>query len=367
MKKIGILGGGQLGRMFLQNAFNYPYEFWVLDPSENAPAKNLCHHFIQGDFNDYQAVVDFAENVEILTIEIEHVNIEALVYLEKQGKEVVPSSNTLKIIQDKGLQKEFYVRHNIPTSRFYLIDNDIDIDETIDFPLVQKTRTGGYDGKGVKVAHSKEELMKNTPSVIENRVEIEKELAVIVVQSEKETKTFPTVEMVFDPQLNLVDELFSPANISGLVDKKAQEIALKVARAFEGKGIFAVELFLSRNGEIWVNETAPRVHNSGHGTIEGNYSSQFDAMLRMLVDAPLGDHDSREMATMINLIGGERDEMNIRVLNQILEEEKCYFHWYGKQDNRKGRKMGHITLLGERTEKRIQQIKRIKQQLKELL
>ncbi len=349
MKKIGILGGGQLGRMFLQNAMSYPFEYWILDPSPEAPSRHLCHHFVQGDFKNYEDVLAFGRNVDVVGIEIEHVNIPALQQLQKEGKTVIPDPKILEIIQDKGKQKEFYKAHESPTADFILVENTENGQNELKFPCIQKFRTGGYDGKGVKFIKNNRDFVPNVASVIEVGVDIEKELAVIVVKDEKEIKCFPTVEMVFDPDLNLVDELFAPADISEENNIKSQEVAIQVVNSLGGIGIFAIELFFTKKGEILVNETAPRVHNSGHHTIEANFTSQFDAMLRVLAGLPMANiSEARSVGTMINLVGTGSQEIQEEQVKTLLSEHTIFLHWYGKKENRKGRKMGHITVLGDR-------------------
>lgn len=354
-KKIGILGGGQLGRMFLQEAANYPYEYHFLD-AENAPCQSLTEHFQVGDFNDYETVMVFAAPLDVIGIEIEHVNVEALKDLAAQGKTVIPAPATLATIKDKGLQKQFYETHQIKTPDFYLIECAADIDTTrIDFPFVQKLRTGGYDGKGVQVIRSTEDLadLWDEPSVIEVFTPIAKEIAVMVIRDlSGQTVVYPCVEMVFDPELNLVDYLVSPANISALHSQQATELAEKVVGSLGSAGVFAVELFIDEAGELWVNETAPRVHNSGHHTIEAAYCSQFAQMLRVLADLPLGNSSLRERGAMINLVGAP-DSQGKAVINGIetlAALPNTYLHWYGKTTTSPGRKMGHITILGSADE-----------------
>lgn len=351
-QKIGILGGGQLGRMFLQAAYNYPFEYHILDV-ENAPCQSLTQHYHVGDFADYDDVVQFGQGLDVIGIEIEHVNTDALNTLETQGKTVIPSADTLTIIKDKGLQKQHYAAHHIDTPDYYLIQtlDEIDTDK-IPFPFVQKLRSGGYDGKGVQVIGSAEEWDKiwNEPSVIEAFTPIAKEIAVMVVKGQNgETGVYPTVEMVFDPKLNLVDYLFSPANLTEAQQHKAIQLAEQVANSFSGAGLFAVELFLDTQGKLWVNETAPRVHNSGHHTIEAAYCSQFEQMLRVLAGLPLGNTELRERGAMINLVGAEgfNGKAVIDGLERLAAMDNTYLHWYGKSQTSPGRKMGHITILGD--------------------
>ncbi|MCB9202927.1 MAG: 5-(carboxyamino)imidazole ribonucleotide synthase [Flavobacteriales bacterium] len=369
MKKIGILGGGQLGKMFIQNAVNYPVEIHILDPDENCSCKNLASSFTQGNFNDKQTVLDFAENLDVVGIEIEHVNTEALKELEKQGKTVVPSPDLLEVFQDKGFQKEFYSKNHLPTAPFYLIENGNELNlNKIQIPFVQKLRKGGYDGKGVQIIKSEEEIINvwNEPSVIEQCADIDKELAVIFAKNKNgEIAIFPTVEMVFNPELNLVDYLFSPAQTSSDVETEIQNIIKQFAHTIKSSGIFAVELFLNKNGSIWINETAPRVHNSGHATIEGNYLSQYDIMLRSLLNLPFASVENRCYSAMVNLIGAKENqgESYIKNIDKLTILNKTYLHWYGKKITKPGRKMGHVSVLGNSKEELEEKINFIKEHI----
>ena len=351
-KKIAILGGGQLGRMFIQNALSYGVDISVLDPAENAPCKHIVNSFTQGSFKDFDTVLAFGQNADIVTIEIEHVNTDALKELEKQGKTVIPSALALETIKDKGLQKAFYKENNIISSEFILIKDKEDLKIHLDFlPAFQKARTEGYDGKGVVYLKDASDLDKafDSPSILEKAVDIEKELSVIVVQNiSGEQIVFPTVELVFDPVYNLVDYLISPSNITATQDKTAKDLALKVAKSLNSPGIFAVELFLDKKGNILVNETAPRTHNSGHHTIESCASSQFDQQLRALLDLPLGDTSLRKKASMVNLVGAENHtgKAKYKGIEKVLALKDVYLHLYGKEITKPGRKMGHITILG---------------------
>lgn len=353
-----------MGRMFLQAAYNYPFEYYVLD-AEGAPCQPLCEHFSSGDFADYDTVLAFGQNVDVIGIEIEHVSSEALKVLEAQGKTVIPAADTLTIIKDKGLQKQHYRRHGITTPDYYIIDGSDAIDtDLIAFPFVQKLRTGGYDGKGVQVIGDADDLHKlwDEPSVIEAFSDIAKEIAVMVVKGQDgDIAVYPSVEMVFDAELNLVDYLFSPANITDRQHNQATALATQVANSFVGAGLFAVELFIDTDGEMWVNETAPRVHNSGHHTIEAAYCSQFEQMLRVLAGLPLGNTSLREPAAMINLLGsaGYQGQADIEGLDVLSQLDKTYLHWYGKSTTSAGRKMGHITTLGqaEAIEEKLQTLK----------
>ncbi|MGM5631650.1 5-(carboxyamino)imidazole ribonucleotide synthase [Apibacter raozihei] len=365
--KIGILGGGQLGRMFMQNAMNYPYEIFFLEPDISGPCSIFKNYFTQGDFKDYHTVLEFGKDKDVVSIEIENVNVEALRELEKQGKIVIPGPNCLEIIKDKGLQKNFYKENHLPTANFFLIDNKDELtpSSAISYPFVQKLRVGGYDGKGVQVIKNEEEMNKmwDEPSVIEEVADIAKELSVIVSKNANgEVKVFDVVEMVFDQKLNLVDYLFSPADLDKDLAHKAKDISLKAVEAFHTPGIFCVELFLLKNNEILINEIAPRVHNSGHQTIEANYSSQYDQMLRVLTNLPLGDIATKEYAAMVNLIGesGYEGEVLYQGLDIIVKLSGVYIHLYGKKITKPGRKMGHVTVVGiskDEIENKIQEIK----------
>lgn len=346
--KIGILGGGQLGRMFLQVAANYPVQVKVLDPDAQAPCAHLCDEFVVGDFADEETVVAFGADCDAIGIEIEHVSVAGLKRLKAMGKRVVPDPDVLAMIQDKGLQKAFYVEHGIPTVPFYLAATSADVD-TAHLPLVQKTRTGGYDGKGVQVIVSEEDVGKvwDVPSIVETFCQIDKEFAAIFVSDGRgDVRLYPLVEMVFDPILNLVDVVRMPAQLPPEVAQKARAICEKLAAAFAGAGVFAVEMFVSASGEVWVNETACRVHNSGHLTIEACVSSQFDQMMRVLAGWPLGDSRAFSAAAMVNLIGceGQTGRPQLPGLQDMLARPGVSLHWYGKHEVRPGRKMGHITL-----------------------
>ncbi len=352
MLKIGILGGGQLGRMLLQQAPDYPIETFVLEAIEDAPAAHLCHHFIKGNINDYETVLQFGRKVDVLTIEIEHVNVEALFQLQKEGVKIFPKPDVLQTIKDKGLQKQFYEKHNIPSPPFVLTENDKDILNHLDFlPAAHKLRTGGYDGKGVQLILNESEaaLAFNEPGVLEQLVIIEKEIAVIVARNEAgQTAIYPPTEMVFDPDLNLVDYLLSPAELNDQQAMEAQQLALQVCNAFNSPGIFAVEMFLDDEGKMWVNETAPRAHNSGHHSIEGNYCSQYDMQLRVLQNLPLGNTNSVQPSLMLNVLGEPGHSGNVKYvgLDTVMDLSNVYIHLYGKTTTKPGRKMGHVTILG---------------------
>ncbi len=351
--KIGILGGGQLGRMLLQSAANYNVETFVLESGKTPPASSLCHHFIEGDIKDYDTVYAFGKKVDVLTIEIENVNVDALFKLESEGVKVIPKPEVLQTIKDKGLQKEFYQKHDIPSSDFVLTENEEDIKNHISFlPAAHKLRTGGYDGKGVSILKNENDTHKafKEPSVLEKLVDIDKEIAVMVARSQSgDTAVYPPVEMAFDPKYNLVDMLISPADLTTQQTAEVQHIAKKVVDAFGSAGVFAVEMFLDKSGKILVNETAPRAHNSGHQSIEGNYSSQYDMQMRVLQNLPLGNTDTIMPSLMLNLIGeeGHSGAVHYQGMDEALKTKGVYIHLYGKHETKPGRKMGHVTILGE--------------------
>ena len=351
--KIGVLGGGQLGRMLQQKALDFGLDLAFIDPDSNAPCKEISSRFFKGDFKDFETVYSFGKTRDILTIEIEHVNVEALKKLEDEGVKVFPQPKTIKTIQDKGLQKVFYKENNIPTSDFYLIEGKEEILAFEDeFPFMQKMRKGGYDGQGVTPIRSKEDLAKafEVPSVLEKMVDFEKELSVIVSRNENgEVKSFPCVECEFNPEANLVEFLFSPATISNEIEEKAQKIARSVIEKLEMVGILAVELFLTKDGEVLVNEIAPRPHNSGHQTIEGNYESQYGQLLRCLLNLPLGNTAIKRPSVMVNLLG-EKGYMGKAIYDGIekaLAHPGVNLHLYGKTQTKPFRKMGHATIVND--------------------
>lgn len=349
-RRIALLGGGQLGRMFIENALRYDVEVHVLDPDPTCPCAHLAHRFVAGRFDDRDTVLRFAAEADVVGIEIEHVSVDALEALEQQGKTVIPSAATLRTIQDKGLQKEFYRAHGIPTADFALITDRSGIAAHAQLlPAFLKTRTGGYDGKGVMRIDTVADAARafDGPCVLERRADIAKELAVIAVRALDGTMTtLPLVEMVFDPQLNLVDVLVAPADVPAAVKADAEALGRRVAEAFGAPGIYAVELFLTNAGELLVNETAPRAHNSGHFTIEGCASSQYDQLLRVLLGWPLGDARLTGHAAMINLVGeGGTGPVDLQGLEPVLRIPRAFLHLYGKRETRTGRKMGHVTVL----------------------
>lgn len=349
--KLGVLGGGQLGRMLIQAATDWNIEMHILDGNPEAPCKNTATVFQTGAITDYETVYNFGKSVDVLTIEIENVNVEAMEQLEKEGLKVFPQPRVVKIIKDKRLQKQFYKDHNIPTSDFILVENKADVITNKDFlPAFNKLGTEGYDGRGVVGLKSEADLEKafDKPGLLEKAVDIEKELAVIVSRNERgELTAFPPVEMVFNPKYNLVDYVLSPAQVSTEIAKQAQAIAKKVINAFDMVGILAVELFLNKAGEILVNEVAPRPHNSGHHSIEANVTSQFQQHLRSVMNMPLGDTSIRTAGAMINILGAEdyTGKAKYQNLDTLLAESGVFVHLYGKEITKPSRKMGHFTII----------------------
>lgn len=352
MQKAGILGGGQLGRMLLQEAVNYPVETYVMENDPECPAAHLCHNFVTGDIKNFDDVYNFGKGLDVLTIEIEAVNIDALEKLAAEGVKVFPTPAALKIIKNKILQKEFYKNNEIPSPDFKVLKNRNELNQHNNFlPAVHKLAEGGYDGKGVQIIRTTNDIEKgfDAPGVLEKMVDIDKEIAVIVAVNEKgETALFPPVEMVFDPELNLLDYQICPADIPQKTLWRTEAIALKVGRSLQSPGLFAVELFIDKKGEVYVNETAPRVHNSGHHTIEANDCSQYDMLWRILLGYPLGNTKTIMPSALLNLIG-ERNHSGNAVyegLEDVLKMERTYVHIYGKKQTKPGRKMGHVTLSG---------------------
>ncbi|MEJ7693303.1 5-(carboxyamino)imidazole ribonucleotide synthase [Daejeonella sp.] len=358
--KLGILGGGQLGRMLIQESINFNVTTHVLDPDADAPCKDLCSKFVTGSLTDYRTVYDFGKDLDLVTIEIEKVNVDALEQLESEGVLVYPQSRVIRLIQDKGIQKQFFKENNIPSSRFQLIQNRAELKNgNFPLPYIQKLRKDGYDGRGVHSVRNTADLDNafDAPSLIEDWVDFEKELAVIVSRNENgEIKTFPCVEMEFNPEVNLVEFLISPSTLSPDILQKADNLAVKIAQDLKIVGVLAVELFLTKDGQILVNELAPRPHNSGHQTIEGNYTSQYEQHLRAIFNLPLGDTRSISNAVMINLLGEKGFEglAEYEGLNEILKIERVYVHLYGKKLTKPFRKMGHVTILDDDREKAIE-------------
>jgi len=350
--KIGILGGGQLGRMLLQASINYVVETFVLENDTHCPAAHLCHHFTKGDIRDFDTVYNFGKNLDAITIEIEAVNVEALEKLQNEGVRVYPSPAALRTIKNKITQKLFYKGHDIPTPEFKITEHLSDVKIIQDFlPAVHKLAEGGYDGKGVVLMKEITDIEKgfNQPSVLEKMVSVQKEIAVIVAKGDNgETVIYPPAEMVFDTRYNLLDYQLSPARIPKEVFWKVEAIALKIVRELKSPGIFAIELFVDKNNDVWVNEVAPRVHNSGHHTIEGNYCSQYDMLWRILLQLPLGNPEAILPSALVNLVGeeGYAGKALYDGMKEVLKLNNTFVHLYGKAETKPGRKMGHVTILG---------------------
>ena len=367
--KIGILGGGQLGRMLIQSGIDFNIQFVVLDPDPHAPCSSLAE-FSQGKLTDFDTVIKFGSACDIITIEIENVNTAALKELVKLGKKVYPQPEIIELIQDKRTQKIFYQENNIPTAEFLLVNNAADVIAKESFlPAVNKLGREGYDGRGVQIIRTKEDLPKafDAPGLLERLVPFEKEIGVIVARNERgEVKCFPPVEMVFHPVQNLVEYLFAPADISEKVLKNADAIARTVIEKLDMVGILAVEMFVTHEGNVLVNEIAPRPHNSGHQTIEANGTSQYEQHLRAILDLPLGATNLILPSAMVNLLGepGFEGLAQYQGIDEIMQLAGVHVHLYGKRLTKPFRKMGHVTIV----DKDIEQLKKkanfVKQTLK---
>ena len=363
--KLGILGGGQLGRMLLQEAINLNISTSVMDPDANAPCRHLTETFIHADFKNEDAVYDFGKTVQLLTVEIEHVNIKALLRLEAEGLLIYPQPQILQMVQDKGLQKEFYVSHGIPTASFQLIKNKSQLSAaTFKYPAMLKLRTSGYDGKGVMKIKSIADLENafDAPCVLEELIDFEREISVIVARNiHGEIKHFPAVDMDFNPDVNLVEFLCSPARIKNEVAEEAIRIARSIIEKSGMIGILAVEMFVTKDGKVLVNEIAPRPHNSGHQTIEGNVCSQYAQHLRAILGLPLGDTSITRPSVMINLLGAEgfSGEADYCGLEEVVAIPEVYVHLYGKKITKPFRKMGHITITDVHLDDAIMKAKKV--------
>ncbi len=367
--KIGILGGGQLGRMLLQAAANYPVETFVLENDADCPAAHLCHHFTLGNIRDFEAVYNFGKGLDALTIEIENVNVEALEKLEGEGVKIFPKPSVLHTIKNKIFQKQYYQNNEVPSAEFYVTQTKDHVARMAHFlPFVQKKATGGYDGKGVQVIKDTNELTLawDEPAVLEKMIQIEKEIAQIIAINEKgETAIYPPVEMHFDPKLNLLHHQLCPAELDEKTLWRVEAISLAVVRNFKSPGIFAMEMFVDKNGEVLVNETAPRVHNSGHHTIEAHYCSQFDMLWRIMLGYPLGNTDPILPSIMVNIIGeeGYTGDVKYKGLEDVLRIENAFVHLYGKKQTKPGRKMGHVTILNKEKQELLFQSNKVKKTL----
>jgi 5-(carboxyamino)imidazole ribonucleotide synthase len=368
--KLGILGGGQLGRMLIQQAINYNVTVKVLDPDREAPCRKLCDEFTVGSLSDYETVYKFGKKVDLLTIEIEKVNVDALEQLEKEGVLVYPQPRIIRLIQDKGLQKQFFKENDIPTAEFQVLLSAGDLKQvSIPYPYIQKLRRDGYDGRGVYKVVDESYLPKafTEPSIVERLIDFEKEIGVIVARNESgEVSTFPLVEMEFNPEVNLVEFLISPSTLSFEIQQEAERIAKKIAEDLKIIGLLAVEMFLTKDGKILVNELAPRPHNSGHQSIEGNVVSQFEQHLRAIFNQPLGDTACLSNAVMVNVLGepGFEGPAVYQGIEKILKCSGVYVHLYGKALTKPFRKMGHVTIVDDDREKAIEKARFVQQTLK---
>ncbi len=367
--KLGILGGGQLGRMLIQSGIDFNINFSVLDPDPDAPCKSLAE-FTIGKLTDYNTVMAFGQSCDLITIEIENVNTKALRDLEKLGKKIFPQPAVIELIQDKRTQKEFYKTHHIPTAEYILTQNKDEVIKNKDFlPAVNKLGKEGYDGRGVQILRSEKELNKafDSPGLLEKLIDFEKEISVIVARNEHgEIRSYPAVEMIFHPTQNMVEYLFAPAAISKTVAKIADEIARKVAEKIQIVGLLAVEMFVIRDGEVLVNEIAPRPHNSGHQTIEANVTSQYEQHLRAILNLPFGDTSIILPSAMVNLLGeeGYSGHASYQGMKEVLAIEGVHVHLYGKKMTKPFRKMGHVTIVDADVESLRKKANFVKEHLK---
>lgn len=372
--KLGIIAGGQLGKMLIQEASKWDIISYVLDNDDDCPAGSIASHYIKGNKVDFNSVYQFGKMVDVLTFEIENVNIEALKRLKSEGKRILPDPEILELIQDKGLQKQFYKNNGLPTSSFNIYESEYSIKDDIEkgnlkYPFVQKLRKGGYDGRGVAVINKPEDLKKllTGASVVEEKIEIVKEIAVIVARNKKgEIKCFPVVEMLFDPSANLVDKLICPSSITVEQSEKAVNFASEIIELLNMEGLLAVEFFVDSKGEVIVNEIAPRPHNSGHHTIESIITSQFEQHLRAILNLPLGSTKIKLPSVMINILGSEGYEGPViyEGLTESLAIEGVKIHLYGKKTTKPYRKMGHVTVLSSSLECALKKAEKVKQLIK---
>jgi 5-(carboxyamino)imidazole ribonucleotide synthase len=366
--RVGILGGGQLGRMLIQEAVNLNIHVYCMDPDPSAPCSTISQSFICGSITNFHSVYEFGKDKNIITVEIEDVSVEALEQLEKEGVKVFPQPRVLRIIRDKGIQKEFYKQNGLPTALFRLINNRNELFQLTEFPAVQKLRTGGYDGKGVQILKSIKDISSSfdSPSIIEEMISFKKELSVIVARNENgEVKCFPIVECEFNSKANLVEFLFSPAEVSNEIESKAMKISCEIIEKLDMFGLLAVEFFLTESDELLINEIAPRPHNSGHHTIECNVTSQFSQHLRAILNLPLGDTSLLSAGAMINLLGekGYEGKVVYHGLENVLAISGVYPHIYGKEITKPFRKMGHVTITGSNLQVVKQKAVEVKKQI----
>jgi len=372
--KLGILGGGQLGKMMLYETRKWDIYTKVMDASPEAPCKIACNEFVLSSLMDFDAVYNFGKDVDVLTIEIENVNLDALEKLEHEGITVYPPTKTLRTIQNKATQKLFYVDHDIPTAPFTRFAYTSEIEDSIhngglQLPFVWKSAQFGYDGQGVKVVRKMEDLtdLPNVECIAEQMIDFKNELAVIVARNTKgEVATYPVVEMEFHPEANQVEYVICPARIDDAMAKKAQEVALKVSAEMKQVGLLAVEMFQTKNNQILVNEVAPRPHNSGHYSIEASYTNQFEQHIRAILGLPLGKTDSKVAGIMVNLVGaeGHTGEVVYENMEKILHMDGVTPHIYGKKETRPFRKMGHVTIVDENMARARQVAQEVKETIK---
>tara|TARA_B100000161_G_scaffold265175_1_gene240347 strand:+ start:507 stop:1646 length:1140 start_codon:yes stop_codon:yes gene_type:complete len=373
-KKIGIIGGGQLGKMILDETNKIDLEVSILDPNKNSPCKNLTKNFIQGDFNDFDTVLNFGLSHDIISYEIEHINVDALDELVSRGIEVQPSPEILRIIQDKNLQKSFFKENNFPTSNFSYFNSKNDLlnsfkKANLNFPCVWKKTKFGYDGFGVKVLNTENDLFKlpDSEMIIEDLVEFKKELSVIVAVNKKgDIKAYETVEMEFNPDSNQVEFVISPANISENINRNAKKIAYELAKKINLIGLLAVEMFLTNDDKILINEIAPRPHNSGHFSIDACPTSQFKQHINSIMNFELGETSHQNCAVMLNLVGGNSNtgEVKYENLDLVKNQKNVYIHIYGKKITRPNRKMGHVTVICDNFASAYKKAKEIKEIIK---
>lgn len=372
--KLGIIAGGQLGKMLVLAASNWNVITYILDKDEHCPASSSCTFFFKGDPLSFNDVYEFGQLVDVLTLELENVNIDALKKLKSEGRQVYPDPEKLEIMQDKGLQKQFYEKINVPSSSFRFFENKQEIINSINtgklsFPFVQKLRKGGYDGRGVSIIHSKNdlELLLDGASEVEDFIDIDKEISAIVARNERgEVKCHPTVEMEFNPKANLVERLICPSTLKKETEEEAEKIAIKIISELDLYGLLAVEMFVDKNNKIWVNEAAPRTHNSGHHTIESAITSQFEQQLRAIFNLPLGSTKLKLPAVMINLLGepGFEGKVKYEGLTECMAIEGVKIHLYGKKITKPFRKMGHVTVLAPTIEEAKSKADLVKQKMK---
>lgn len=368
--KLGVLGGGQLGRMMIQSAIDFNIDVHILDPDPNAPCKDIATTFQVGTLTDFDTVYNFGKSCDLITIEIENVNTEALIKLQADGKKVFPQPKVIKLIQNKLHQKQFYKNNGIPTSPFVATKDQKAVQDQKEFlPFVNKLETEGYDGRGVQIITSERGLEKAfaAPSFVEKLVDFEVEIGVIVARNEQgEIKSYPTVEMAFHPEKNLVEYLFSPATLEKDIEVKAQKIAANIIEKLDMVGLLAVEMFVTKGGDVLVNEVAPRTHNSGHQTIEGNVTSQFEQHLRAILNMPLGNTATVIPTAMVNLLGeeGHTGQAKYEGLNEVLGQDGVHLHLYGKKMTKPFRKMGHITIVNKDMTRLKEKVNFVKDHLK---